>query len=251
MWIPDVYQGAPTVVTLIIGSTPSLRPLPWRFPLVDGLPLAIDWQQMLAVLAIASIARGQHWPVLQTNLKRMLACSTISHMGFLFLGLLSGVVNGMVDANAAETATARPYFYIVTYVLTVLLAFGLMPCSHAKVSRKEIADLAGLNQRSPLYAAVMAGLHVLAGGHSTTGGFYAKLSVLRALVASGHKPACGPGGVAVVMSLIGAFYLRVVKVMYFDAPLTAGKVSAPFDARVVLSINGALGADSGRSSRWL
>jgi NADH-quinone oxidoreductase subunit N len=244
MWIPDVYQGAPTVVTLIIGSAPKFAAFAMAIRLlVDGLlPLAIDWQQMLAVLAIASLLVGNVAGVLQTNLKRMLAYSTISHMGFLFLGLLSGVVNGMVDANAAETAYSSAMFYIVTYVLTVLPAFGLIAMlAREGFESEEIADLAGLNQRSPLYAGVMAVCMFSLAGIPPLVGFYAKLSVLQALVASGHGLHVALAVFAVVMSLIGAFYyLRVVKVMYFDAPLTAGKVSAPFDARVVLSINGAL-----------
>ncbi|MBP8820978.1 MAG: NADH-quinone oxidoreductase subunit NuoN [Brachymonas sp.] len=244
MWIPDVYQGAPTVVTLIIGSAPKFAAFAMAIRLlVDGLlPLAIDWQQMLAVLAIASLLVGNVAGVLQTNLKRMLAYSTISHMGFLFLGLLSGVVNGTVDANAAETAYSSAMFYIVTYVLTVLPVFGLIAMlAREGFESEEISDLAGLNQRSPLYAAVMAVCMFSLAGIPPLVGFYAKLSVLQALVASGNGLHVALAVFAVMMSLIGAFYyLRVVKVMYFDAPLTAGKVSAPFDARVVLSINGAL-----------
>ena len=244
MWIPDVYQGAPMVVTLIIGSAPKFAAFAMAIRLlVDGLlPLAIDWQQMLAVLAIASLLVGNVAGVLQTNLKRMLAYSTISHMGFLFLGLLSGVVNGTVDANAAETAYSSAMFYIVTYVLTVLPVFGLIAMlAREGFESEEISDLAGLNQRSPLYAAVMAVCMFSLAGIPPLVGFYAKLSVLQALVASGNGLHVALAVFAVMMSLIGAFYyLRVVKVMYFDAPLTAGKVSAPFDARVVLSINGAL-----------
>lgn len=244
MWIPDVYQGAPTVVTLIIGSAPKFAAFAMAIRLlVDGLlPLAIDWQQMLAVLAIASLLVGNVAGVLQTNLKRMLAYSTISHMGFLFLGLLSGIVNGTVDANSAETAYSSAMFYIVTYVLTVLPVFGLIAMlAREGFESEEISDLAGLNQRSPLYAAVMAVCMFSLAGIPPLVGFYAKLSVLQALVASGQGLHVALAVFAVLMSLIGAFYyLRVVKVMYFDAPLTAGKVTAPFDARVVLSINGAL-----------
>lgn len=244
MWIPDVYQGAPTVVTLILSSAPKFAAFGMTIRLlVDGLlPLAIDWQQMLAVLAFASLLVGNVAGVLQTNLKRMLAYSTISHMGFLFLGLLSGVVNGQVDANAAETAYSSAMFYIVTYVLTVLPTFGLIAMlAREGFESEEIADLAGLNQRSPLYAGVMAVCMFSLAGIPPLVGFYAKLSVLQALVASGHSLNVALAVFAVVMSLIGAFYyIRVVKVMYFDAPLTAGAVSAPFDARVVLSLNGAL-----------
>lgn len=244
MWIPDVYQGAPTVVTLIIGSAPKFAAFGMAIRLlVDGLlPLAIDWQQMLAVLAIASLLVGNVAGVLQTNLKRMLAYSTISHMGFLFLGLLSGVVNGTVDSNAAEAAYSSAMFYIVTYVLTVLPAFGLIAMlAREGFESEEIADLAGLNQRSPLYAGVMAVCMFSLAGIPPLVGFYAKLSVLQALVASGQGLHVALAVFAVLMSLIGAFYyLRVVKVMYFDSPLTATTVSAPLDARVVLTVNGAL-----------
>jgi len=205
MWIPDVYQGAPTVVTLIIGSAPKFAAFGMAIRLlVDGLlPLAIDWQQMLAVLAIASLLVGNVAGVLQTNLKRMLAYSTISHMGFLFLGLLSGVVNGTVDSNAAEAAYSSAMFYIVTYVLTVLPAFGLIAMlAREGFESEEIADLAGLNQRSPLYAGVMAVCMFSLAGIPPLVGFYAKLSVLQALVASGHVadrrvllPARGEGDV--------------------------------------------------------
>ena len=244
MWVPDVYHGAPTVVTLIIGSAPKFAAFGMAMRLlVDGLlPLAIDWQQMLAVLAIGSLFVGNVIGVMQSNLKRMLAYSTISHMGFLFLGLLSGVVNGVVDANTAENAYSSAMFYVVTYVLTVLPAFGMiMLLARQGFESEEIADLAGLNQRSPLFAGVMAVCMFSLAGIPPLVGFYAKLSVLQALLASGQGLHVALAVFAVVMSLIGAFYyLRVVKVMYFDAPLTASRVSAPWDIRAVLTVNGAL-----------
>ncbi len=244
MWIPDVYQGAPTAVTLMIGGAPKLAAFAITIRLlVDGLlPLAIDWQQMLAVLAIGSLLVGNLAAIAQTNLKRMLAYSTISQMGFVLLGLLSGVINGNVDAAAVESAYSSAMFYVVSYVLTTLAAFGvILLLAREGFESEEIADLAGLNQRSPLYAGVMAVCLFSMAGIPPLVGFYAKLSVLQALVASGQGLYIALAVFAVLMSLIGAFYyLRVVKVMYFDAPLTATSVSAPLDVRVVLTVNGAL-----------
>ncbi|MGD9773664.1 NADH-quinone oxidoreductase subunit NuoN [Diaphorobacter sp.] len=244
MWVPDVYQGAPTAVTLFIGSAPKLAAFAMVMRLlVDGLlPLAIDWQQMLAVLAIGSLLVGNLAAIMQANLKRMLAYSTISQMGFVLLGLMSGVVHGNVDATAVENAYSSAMFYMVTYVLTTLAAFGvILLLAREGFESEEISDLSGLNQRSPLYAGVMAVCLFSMAGIPPLVGFYAKMSVLQALVASGQALHIALAVFAVIMSLIGAFYyLRVVKVMYFDAPLTATSVSAPLDVRVVLTINGAL-----------
>jgi NADH-quinone oxidoreductase subunit N len=242
MWIPDVYQGAPTAVTIMIGSAPELAAFAIVVRLlVEGLlPLAIDWQQMLAVMAIASLMIGNLAAIAQTNLKRMLAYSTIAQMGFVMLGLMSGVVNG--NTLSAANAYSSAMFYIVTYVLTTLATFGIiLLLAREGFESEEIADLAGLNQRSPLYAGVMAVCLFSLAGVPPLVGFYAKLAVLQSLVASGQTLYIALAVYAVMMSLIGSFYyLRVVKVMYFDAPITATTVSAPMDVRVVLSINGAL-----------
>jgi NADH-quinone oxidoreductase subunit N len=242
MWIPDVYQGAPTVVTLMIGGAPKLAAFAMTIRLlVEGLlPLAIDWQQMLMVLSIGSLLVGNLAAIAQTNLKRMLAFSTISQMGFVLIGLLSGVVNG--NTVAAANAYSSAMFYVITYVLTTLATFGIiLLLAREGFESEEIADLAGLNQRSPLYAGVMAVCLFSLAGVPPLVGFYAKLSVLQALIASGQTGALVLAVFAVMMSLIGAFYyLRVVKVMYFDAPITASTVSAGIDVRVVLTINGAL-----------
>lgn len=244
MWVPDVYQGAPTVVTLMIGGAPKLAAFAIVMRLlVDGLlPLAIDWQQMLAVLAIASLLVGNLAAIAQTNLKRMLAYSTISQMGFVLLGLLSGVVNGNVEASTIQGAYSASMFYVVTYVLTTLAAFGvILLLAREGFESEEIADMAGLNQRSPLYAGVLAVCLFSMAGIPPLVGFYAKLAVLQSLMASGQGLYIALAVFAVVMSLIGAFYyLRVVKVMYFDAPLTATRVSASLEVRVVLTLNGAL-----------
>ncbi len=244
MWLPDVYQGAPTAVTLLIGGAPQLAAFAICIRLlVEGLlPLAIDWQQMLALMAIGSLIVGNLAAVAQSNLKRMLAFSTISQMGFLLLGLLSGVVNG--NQLNTESAYSASMFYAVTYVLTTLCAFGIiMLLARAGHESEEISDLAGLNQRSPLYAGVMAIAMFSLAGLPPLVGFYAKLAVLQALISSGLTTYLVLAVFAVLMSLIGAFYyLRIVKVMYFDAPTAPniGPIAAPADASIVLSINGAL-----------
>lgn len=242
MWVPDVYQGAPTSITLMIGGAPKLAAFAICIRLlVEGmLPLAFDWQQMLLMLAVASLLVGNLAAIAQTNLKRMLGFSTIAQMGFLLLGLLAGVVNG--NTNGAAAAYSAAMFYAITYVLTTLATFGIMLLlAREGFESEEIADLAGLNQRSPLYAAIMAICLFSLAGIPPMVGFFAKLSVLQPLIDSGNQWLIGVAVYAVIMSLIGAFYyLRVVKVMYFDAPITATSVIAPWDVRVVLTVNGAL-----------
>lgn len=242
MWVPDVYQGAPTSVTLMIGGAPKLAAFAICMRLlVEGmLPLAFDWQQMLVMLSIASLLVGNLAAIAQTNLKRMLAFSTISQMGFLLLGLLAGVVNG--NTNGAAAAYSAAMFYVITYVLTTLATFGIMLLlSREGFESEEISDFAGLNQRSPLYAAIMAICMFSLAGVPPMVGFFAKLSVLQPLIDSRQPMLIGLAVFAVMLSLVGAFYyLRVVKVMYFDKPITASSVVASAEVRIVLSINGAL-----------
>ena len=242
MWIPDVYQGAPTVVTLMIGAAPKLAAFAVVVRLlVEGLlPLAFDWQQMLMIMAVASLAIGNLAAIAQTNIKRMLAFSTISHMGFVLIGMMSGVVNGQADG--AGSAYGSAMFYVVTYVLTTLASFGvILLLSRDGFESEEISDFAGLNQRSPLYAGIMALCLFSLAGIPPMVGFYAKLAVLEALMASGETAQVGLAVYAVLMSLIGAFYyLRVIKVMYFDAPTITTPLTAAIDVRAVLTINGAL-----------
>ncbi len=242
MWIPDVYQGAPTAITLMIGGAPKLAAFAIMMRLlVEGLlPLAFDWQQMLSLLAIGSLLVGNLAAIAQTNLKRMLAYSTIAQMGFVLLGFVAGVING--QTTLAANAYSSAMFYTVSYVLTTLAAFGvIMLLARQGFESEEITDLAGLNQRSPLYAGVMAICLFSMAGIPPMVGFYAKLSVLQSLIVSGQGFYMGLAIFAVIMSLIGAFYyLRVVKVMYFDEPVTATTVSATTDVRVVLSVNGLL-----------
>jgi NADH-quinone oxidoreductase subunit N len=237
-----VYQGAPTAITLMIGGAPKLAAFAITMRLlVEGmLPLAIDWQQMLMVLAIGSLFVGNLAAIAQTNVKRMLAFSTISQMGFVLLGVMSGVVNG--NTLSAANAYSSAMFYVITYVLTTLATFGvLLLLSREGFESEEITDFAGLNERSPLYAGVMAACMFSLAGIPPMVGFYAKLSVLQALIASGQTFHLVLAVFAVMMSLIGAFYyLRIVKVMYFDEPITATTVVAPLDVRVVLCVNAGL-----------
>ena len=242
MWVPDVYQGAPTGVTLMIAGAPKLAAFAIVIRLlVEGLlPLALDWQQMLMVLSIASLFIGNFAAIAQTNIKRMLAYSTISQVGFILLGLLSGVVDG--NAVAAANAYSSAMFYVITYVLTTLATFGIIMLLSAEgFESEEIADFAGLNQRSPLYAGVMALCMFSLAGIPPLVGFFAKLSVLQALVLAGGSVHIGLAVFAVLMSLVGAFYyLRVVKVMYFDAPISLATVRAPGDVKLVLGLNALL-----------
>jgi NADH-quinone oxidoreductase subunit N len=240
MWIPDIYEGAPTVVTLLIGGAPKLAAFAIVIRLlVEGLlPLSVDWQQMMAVLAVGSLLIGNLAAIAQTNLKRMLAFSTISQMGFLLLSFVAGNVAG--DMSNAPNAYSAGMFYAITYVLTTLGTFGvILILSRQGFESENIVDLAGLNQRSPVMAGVMAIFMFSLAGIPPMVGFYGKLAVLQALVASSLPVYIGLALFAVVMSLIGAFYyLRVVKVMYFDAPVQTAAIEAPADARAVLFVNG-------------
>ncbi|MGZ8254262.1 MAG: NADH-quinone oxidoreductase subunit NuoN, partial [Burkholderiaceae bacterium] len=247
MWVPDVYQGAPTPVTLLIGSAPKLAifAVSYRI-LVEGLlPISVDWQKMLIVLAVASLVLGNLTAIAQTNLKRMLAYSTIAQMGFMLLAMLSGVTKG--DPAATATAYSAAMFYVITYALTTLGTFGvILLLAREGFEAEEIADLRGLNRRSPWYAFVMLLLMFSLAGIPPTVGFYAKLVVLQALLSEGVTSAMVWLAVlAVVFSVIGAFYyLRVVKAMYFEEPVTSVAdtpgIVATTDMRVALSINGAL-----------
>ena len=239
MWVPDVYQGAPTAVTLLLGGAPKLAAFAICIRLlVEGLlPLAVDWQQMLTVLAVLSMAIGNITAIAQTNLKRMLAYSTISQMGFMLLGLLAGVVNGNVFSAANAYSSAM--FYTITYVLTTLGTFGvILLLARSGFEAENIEDFKGLNQRSPWFAFVMLLLMFSLAGIPPVMGFYGKLSVLQAVLGTGQ---IWLAVVAVFFSLIGAFYyLRIVKVMYFDEPTDQAKITPTTDMRVALSINGGL-----------
>ncbi|MEY4253143.1 MAG: NADH-quinone oxidoreductase subunit NuoN [Pseudomonadota bacterium] len=242
MWVPDVYQGAPTAVTLMIAGAPKLAAFALMMRLlVDGmLPMAIDWQQMLLVLAVLSLLIGNLSAIAQTNLKRLLAFSTIAQMGFVLIGMLAGVNNG--NTLSAANAYSSAMFYMISYVLTTLGVFGvILLLAREGFESEEISDLAGLNQRSPLFAGVMAVCLFSLAGAPPLVGFFAKLSVLQALIASDQISSLVLAVFAVMMSLVGAFYyLRIIKVMYFDPPLTASTVSADSHVKIVLAINGGL-----------
>lgn len=229
MWVPDVYHGAPTAMTMFIGTAPKLAAFAFVMRiLVEALqPLMIDWSGMLMILAVLSMAVGNITAIAQTNLKRMLAYSTISHMGFLLIGVLSGTIDGYGSAM----------FYAVVYVLMSLGGFGMiMLLSREGFEADTLNDFKGLSQRSPWLAFMMLLLMFSMAGVPPTVGFYAKLSVLNSAVSAGHIPLVV---MAVLFSLIGAFYyLRIVKLMYFDAPESHEKIYIQPDSSLLISING-------------
>ncbi|MEO5696802.1 MAG: NADH-quinone oxidoreductase subunit NuoN, partial [Burkholderiaceae bacterium] len=240
MWVPDVYHGAPTAITLLIGAAPKLAAFAITIRLlVEGmLGLAVDWQQMLIVLSIGSMLLGNLVAIAQTNLKRMLAYSSIAQMGFMLLGLCSGVVYG--NTVSAGNSYASSMFYIVTYVLTTLGTFGMiMLLSRKGFEAENIDDLKGLGRRSPWFALVMTIFMFSLAGLPPTVGFYAKLSVLQSLVSTNVPGYLWLAIAAVVLSLVGAFYyLRVIKVMYFDEPIDTSPIVSTADVRLVMSLNG-------------
>jgi NADH-quinone oxidoreductase subunit N len=241
MWIPDVYHGAPTAMTLVISSAPKLAAFAMAMRLlVGGLgtpQLAVDWQQMLAIMAVLSMAIGNLAAIAQTNIKRMLAYSTISHMGFMLLGLMSGVVAG--NRLSGPDAYGAAMFYSITYVLTALAAFGMVALlARAGFEADKLTDFKGLNRRSPWFAFIMLITMFSLAGVPPTVGFYAKVAVFSAVIQAGEL---WLAVVAVVFSLIGAFYyVRVVKLMYFDEPAeeTPPPLRSPIDMSVLLSANG-------------
>ena len=239
MWIPDVYHGAPTVVTMFIGSAPKLAAFAMALRLlVYGLfGLAVDWQKMLLIMAVLSIGLGNLAAIAQTNIKRMLAYSAISHMGYMVLGLMSGLVGGQLDPFTAINAYSSALYYTVAYVLMSLGAFGMvLLLSRAGYEAENLEDFKGLNKRSPWFAAMMLIIMFSMAGIPFFIGFFAKFAVLLAAVKAGYTTVAV---IAVMFSLIGAFYyLRVVKLMYFDAPVDSAPITAGLDLRVLLSLNG-------------
>ncbi len=238
MWAPDVYHGAPTSVTLLIGGAPKLAAFAIIIRiLVEGLGgMAAEWQQMMIVMAVVSLIIGNITAIAQTNIKRMLAYSTISQMGFLLLGVLSGVFNGS-DAGSAANAYSSAMFYVITYVLTTVGSFAvILYLSRSGFEAEQLDDFKGLNQRSPWFAAVMMVLLLSLAGVPPMVGFYAKLAVLQAALAAGHL---GLVIFAVLASLVSAYYyLRVVKLMYFDEPTDTEAIEATGGLRLALSLNG-------------
>jgi NADH-quinone oxidoreductase subunit N len=241
MWIPDVYHGAPTAVTLMIAGAPKIAAFAITIRLlVEGMiGLGQDWQQMLIVLAVASLVIGNFAAIAQSNLKRLLGYSTIGQMGFMILGLTPTVVS--LNTLSAANGYSSSMFYLVTYVLTTLGTFGLiMYMARQGFEADEIDDLAGLAKRSPWLAGVMAVFMFSLAGVPPTVGFYAKLAVLQALVTTNLIGYIWLAVVAVLLSLIAAYYyLRIVKVMYFDEPVSAEPVRGAGGFTTLLALNGA------------
>jgi NADH-quinone oxidoreductase subunit N len=231
MWVPDVYEGAPTPVTLLISTTPKLAAFAFAMRLLVGSlsALAFDWQGMLLVLSLLSMILGNVIAIAQSNIKRMLAYSTIANMGFMLMGFLTANTDGYSAAM----------FYVITYALTGLVSFGIvLLLSREGFEADRLDDFKGLNQRSPWYAFMMLLAMFSLAGVPPTVGFYAKFTVLEAAVDVGFV---WLAVVAVMASLVGAFYyLRIVKLMYFDDPVDKAPLESRVDARILLSANGLL-----------
>jgi NADH-quinone oxidoreductase subunit N len=242
MWVPDVYEGAPTAVTLFIGTAPKLAAFAVAMRLLVGSlsAFAFDWQGMLLILSLLSMILGNVIAIAQSNIKRMLAYSTIAHMGFMLMGFLTANTEGYSAAM----------FYTVTYVLTAAVAFGIvLLLSREGFEAEQLEDFKGLNQKSPWYAFLMLIAMFSLAGVPPTVGFYAKFSVIAAAVEVGLV---WLAVVAVATSLVGAFYyLRVVKLMYFDEPVDRTPVEARVDTRILLSANGLALLLLGVFPQWL
>ncbi|GGY78640.1 NADH-quinone oxidoreductase subunit NuoN [Pseudoduganella plicata] len=248
MWVPDVYQGSPTGVTLLLGAAPKLATFAICIRLlVEGLlPMAFDWQQMMMVLAVLSLAIGNLTAIAQTNLKRMLAYSTIAQIGFVALAMMAGVTgveqaDGKIlpdTANAAPAYSAAMY-YSITYVLTTLGTFGLiMVLARSGHEAEELSDFRGLSKRSPWFALVMTLLMFSLAGVPPMMGFAAKLAVLQTVL---HTGQLWLTIFAVMASLVAAFYyLRVVKTMWFDEPVDTAPIKVATDKNIVLGLNALL-----------
>ncbi|MBC7954766.1 MAG: NADH-quinone oxidoreductase subunit NuoN [Cytophagales bacterium] len=253
MWIPDVYQGAPTAVTLLIAGAPKLAAFAITFRLlVEGMSgVAADWQQMLMLLAVASMLLGNLAAIAQSNLKRMLAYSTIGQIGFMLLGFTPTVISN--NTFSAANGYSSALFYLISYVLTTLGTFGIiMLLSRRGFESENIDDLKGLASRSPWYAAVMAIFMFSLAGIPPTVGFYAKLAVLQSLVSTNDTTYIVLAVIAVLLSLVGAFYyLRLVKVMYFEEPRDTAPITTTGEVRVLLSLNGAAVLVFGLLPGWL
>jgi len=239
MWVPDVYQGAPTAISVLIAGAPKLAAFGICIRLlVEGLlSMVVEWQQMIMVMAVASLVIGNLAAIAQTNLKRMLAYSAIGQIGFMLLGLTSGVVGGhtMLAGNAYSSAL----FYLLTYVLTTVGSFGLiMLLSRDGFEAENLSDFAGLGVRKPWMAAAMTVFMFSLAGIPPTMGFYAKFAVLQSLITTNVPSYFVLALIAVLMSLIAAFYyLRVIKVMYFDESTLPVLKESTRGADVLLMLN--------------
>jgi len=229
MWMPDVYQGAPTPVAMFIGSAPKLAAFALAIRmLVDGLEgLHADWQGMLIILAVLSMAVGNVIAIAQTNIKRMLAYSTISHVGFIMLGILAGTNEGYISSM----------FYAITYGIMAVCSFGvIIAFSRKGFEAENLDDYKGLHERSPWFALMMLFVMFSMAGVPPTVGFFAKLFVLDSIISVGLTSVALIG---VFFSIIGAFYyIRIIKLMYFDKPEDDTPFEAGIDTKVVLSVNG-------------
>ncbi|MDP6183560.1 MAG: NADH-quinone oxidoreductase subunit NuoN [Gammaproteobacteria bacterium] len=229
MWLPDVYQGSSTPVTLFIGTAPKIAAFAMAIRLLaDGLQgLAEEWSAMLIILSVLSMAIGNIVAIAQTNIKRMLAYSTIAHMGFLLLGILA----------ASNSGYASSMFYVIVYALMSMGAFGtVILLSRSDTEADQIADFSGLSKRSPWFGFIMLVLMFSMAGVPPFAGFWAKWYVLKEVIAAGHV---WLAGVAVLFSVIGAYYyVRIVKLMYFDASRDRKALEASQDMKLVLSVNG-------------
>ncbi len=229
MWLPDVYHGAPTSVTLYIGSVPKVAALALAIRvLVEGLgDLHGSWRDMLMILAVLSAAIGNIVAIAQTNIKRMLAYSTISHVGFILLGIMPGTSQGLQAA----------LFYTLTYVIMAVAAFGMIILlSRRGFEADNLTDFKGLNTRSPWFAGIMLIIMFSMAGVPPFLGFYAKVAVFAAVLDAGYT---WLAALVIALTVIGAFYyLRVVKLMYFDEAEDQNGLEASMDMRIVLSVNG-------------
>jgi NADH-quinone oxidoreductase subunit N len=229
MWLPDVYQGAATSVVLFLSSAPKIAAFAMAARiLIEALGgIKSDWSEILLIMSVLSMGIGNVVAIAQRNLKRMLAYSTISHVGFIFLGLLAGTEQGYASAM----------FYAIVYALMSAGSFGvLVLMSRQGFEAEELDDLKGLAERDGWLAAMMALLMFSLAGVPPLVGFVAKLVVLEAVINQGMV---WLAVVAVAFSIVGAFYyLRVVKLMYFDRPVTEVAIETASDARVAISING-------------
>lgn len=229
VWAPDVYTGAPSIVTLFLGSAPKIATLglSMRF-LVDALPhLLPQWQLLLTILAVVSMGLGNIVAVVQTNLKRMLAYSSIAHMGYMFLGVIAGTPNGYAAAS----------FYIITYALMTCGAFAMiLLIKKMGFEAEEISDFRGLNSRNPWLAFMLLVILFSLAGIPPTVGFFAKLGVIEALVQV-HN--IWLPSLALIFAVIGSYYyIAVIKVMYFEEPTDPTHISIPTNMRVAISFNG-------------
>ncbi|UDG82948.1 NADH-quinone oxidoreductase subunit NuoN [Candidatus Vallotia lariciata] len=237
MWVPDVYSGAPTAITLLVGGIAKVSVFAWvlRFLMVGLLPLAVDWQMMLAILAALSLIVGNIAGIVQHNVKRMLAYSAISNMGFLMLGLISGVIDG--KASNIVNSYGSAVFYSITYMLPTLGAFGvIILLARYNFEADTLDDFKGLNKRSRLFAFVMLSIMLSLAGIPPAVGFYAKFAVLQAAI---NANLTWLAVLAVIASLSGAFYyLRIIKLMYFNEPVDKTPIVSYVASRVILICNG-------------